>query len=211
MDHALIQHLEKRFAQSLPGVEAQIKMAPPGRHTSSPDQGSYHLACVLAFLFPKNKQWHISFIHRTSHHPNDKHAGQISFPGGKMCDLDQSLLSCALRETHEEIGVPGDHITVLGGLSPLYIPVSQFLVHPFVGYSLEYPGFQLQKEEVQQVLEVPLEQLFHPGTKKKGEIQISYGVMSGVPYYQVHQFPLWGATAMIVSELEHMMEGLFPL
>ena len=152
MDHALIQYLEARFSQPLPGEVAQYKMAPPGRYSSLPAPSAYKEACVLALLFPKNGSWHMSFIHRTSHHPNDKHAGQISFPGGRMCELDDTYESCALRETHEEIGVAADQISVLGRLSPLYIPVSQFLVHPFVGFSPKHPDFQLQKEEVHAVV-----------------------------------------------------------
>ena len=103
MDVKFIQNLEKRLYQDLPGEAYQNLMAPLGSEkyrTITPD---HKVACVLALLFPKENEWYISLIERASQHPEDKHAGQISFPGGKLDANDYSYEDCALRETYEEM------------------------------------------------------------------------------------------------------------
>jgi 8-oxo-dGTP pyrophosphatase MutT (NUDIX family) len=205
MDIDLIHHLEASLYQRLPGVEAQNRMAPIASDLYRQLSSDYKVACVLALLFPKEREWHISLIQRSSHHPEDKHAGQLSFPGGQLSQEDATHEDCALRETYEEIGVSPDHVGVLGGLTPLYIPVSNFLVHPYVGFTTEYPQFSPQEAEVSQILEVPVKHFLQSANKAVGPVNSSTNALHNVPYYIVHGHKLWGATAMIMSELEHVV------
>jgi 8-oxo-dGTP pyrophosphatase MutT (NUDIX family) len=205
MQDAVITKIKEQLCRPLPGREAQLKMAPPSRYAVHVPAENYQTACVLALLYPREKHWHLSLIKRTSRYPHDKHAGQISFPGGQLHDTDPSLEACALRETFEEIGVVTHDIAVLGQLSSLYIPVSNFLVHPFVGYTTSYPTFQANEEEVQDILELPLSVLLHPESKRSGVFTSRNAPVTHAPYYHFEEHKIWGATAMMLSELETIL------
>lgn len=202
MDINTIHLLEKRLSQDLPGYDIQKKMAPTANDLYLQVNPDHKVACVLALLYPKNDNWHISLIERASSHPEDKHAGQISFPGGKLDENDASFEDCALRETYEEIGIAPDTIGILGELTPLYVYVSNFLVHPFVGFTTEAPRFSIQESEVKSILEVPLDHFTKSKNKFIGDISIRETILPNTPYYEVYGHKLWGATAMMMSELE---------
>jgi 8-oxo-dGTP pyrophosphatase MutT (NUDIX family) len=205
MDINVIHLLEKRLAQDLPGYDIQNKMAPPlGSDRYSQILPDHKVACVMALLFPKNDQWHLSLIERAGMHPEDKHAGQISFPGGKLDENDASYEDCALRETYEEIGIAPDTIGILGELTPLYVFVSNFLVHPFVGFTTESPRFILQESEVKSIIEIPIEHFTKAKNKQQGDIHTRDIIIPNTPYYDVYGQKLWGATAMMMSELEYV-------
>lgn len=205
MDINIIHSLEKRLAQDLPGFDVQSKMAPPvGNENYKHVAPDHKIACVLALLFPKNDKWHLSLIERASNHPEDKHAGQISFPGGKLDENDVSFEDCALRETYEEIGIAPDTIGILGELTPLYVFISNFLVHPFVGFTTEAPKFTLQESEVKSIIEVPMNHFTKPQNKLLADIKTRDITLQNTPYYDLYGQKLWGATAMIMSELEHV-------
>ncbi|MBK9564396.1 MAG: CoA pyrophosphatase [Saprospiraceae bacterium] len=208
MDVNFIHRLEKRLYNDLPGEQYQNMMAPVGSEKYRVVAPDHKVACVLALLFPKDDEWHICFIERSSQHPEDKHAGQISFPGGKFDENDYSFEDCALRETYEEIGVPPDNIGILGGLTPLYVYVSNFLVHPFVGFTSEYPDFKPQISEVSNIIELPLSHLMKEKNKGKTDIEIRNITLPDTPYYNVCDKKMWGATAMIVSELEQIISSI---
>ena len=180
-------------------------MAPAHHHLYRKISPDYKTACVLALLFPIDKVWHIGLIERSIDHPDDKHAGQLSLPGGKMEKTDVSLEDCALRETYEEIGVHPNSIGILGSLTPLYVFVSNFKVYPFIGFTTEYPKFTLQKSEVSAFYEVPLDNFTNPTNKSKIDIPVRELILPDVPYYKVRDKILWGATAMIMSEIEHIL------
>ena len=209
MDISVIHSLEKRLSLDLPGFEAQNKMAPKGNDGYRNVAKDHKVACVLALLFPKNDQWYISLIERATIHPEDKHAGQISFPGGKLDDNDASYEDCALRETYEEIGIAPDTIGILGGLTPLYVYVSNFLVHPFVGFTIESPKFIIQESEVKSIIEVPLDHFTKSKHKYVGDIMVRDMTLPETPYYDVYGQKLWGATAMMISELEHVWSKVY--
>jgi 8-oxo-dGTP pyrophosphatase MutT (NUDIX family) len=156
MDQGFIQEISNKLAQPLPGREAQYRMAHVVRTTYQAPPTDARIASVLALFYPKNDEWHLVFIERAASHPGDRHAGQISFPGGKKEPQDQVLSDTALREAEEEIGVRASDIQLLGGLTDLYIPVSNFQVHPFVGWLDYTPEFSPQESEVAAVIEVPL-------------------------------------------------------
>jgi len=165
-------------------------------------------AGVMALLFPADDDWRLTLIRRTSHNPADRHGGQISFPGGKREDEDTDLSQTALRETEEEIGVDAADIRLLGKLSDLYIPVSNFLVHPYVGYLGYVPSFRPQASEVAQVITVPVTTLITPDSRQLTDIAISSQLtLRDVPHYAVDSHVVWGATAMIISELVAVWEA----
>jgi 8-oxo-dGTP pyrophosphatase MutT (NUDIX family) len=208
MDVSFIHDLEHRLSEDLPGEEAQNKMAPSGSEKYRVVTPDHKVACVLALLYPKDKEWHISLIERASKHPEDKHAGQISFPGGQLNDTDYSYEDCALRETYEEIGVSPDTIGILGSLTPVFVYVSNFLVHPFVGFTTEYPRFIKQDTEVKDIIEIPVKHFLKPKNKGTVDITVRDVTLRNTPYYDINGQYLWGATAMIISELEHIIKDI---
>lgn len=199
---ALITQIKKRFTEPLPGRLAQYKMAHAVRKDHPPAPANARVACVLPLLYPREGQWHIVLIERMSTNKNDRHSGQISFPGGKLEPTDASLMAGALREAEEEVGINSQEVEVLGQLTDLYIPVSNFLVHPFVGKMDYQPEFEPQPSEVQSILEVPLKDLLNPQRIKKTDMKLSPQLtLRNVPYYHLENHIVWGATAMILSEL----------
>ena len=209
MNVQFIHDLESKLNQDLPGEDVQNLMAPIGSEKYRLVPQDHKVDCVLALIFPIDHEWHLCLIERTSEHPEDKHAGQISFPGGKMNEDDYSYEDCALRETYEEIGVAPESIGILGGLTPLYVYVSNFLVHPYVGFSTEYPRFIKQESEVKTILEIPLGHFLKSRNKSTTEIKVRDVVLHDTPYYDVNGHKIWGATAMMISELEHIVKDIF--
>ena len=127
------------------------------------------------------------------------HAGQISFPGGRQ-DEGETLEQTALRETEEEIGVARNEIEILGRLNPVYIPPSDFTVTPFVGWSSNPPHFVRSPDEVAEIIQAPISHLVDPRTLKIGDISTAKGVVKNVPFYEVNQHRVWGATAIMLGE-----------
>jgi 8-oxo-dGTP pyrophosphatase MutT (NUDIX family) len=157
------------------------------------------LGGVLVLLYGKNDELNLVLTRRRD--DLQSHAGQISFPGGRHED-PETLLMTALRETHEEIGVPPTAVMPLGTLASLYIPPSDFEVHPFVGWYShgERPIFTPDTGEVAEILEVPLRHLIDPATRQEEPWELR-GQQVKVPYYDVQGYKVWGATAMMLSEL----------
>jgi len=203
----MIDKIRHKLSQTLPGRIAQLKMAPALRqhYKGAPDDAT--VACVLVLLFPKNDNWHFTLIQRVSH-KKDRHSGQISFPGGRLEEDDKSLLAGALREAEEEVGVARDEINVLGKLTQLYIPVSNFLVHPFVGFLEKMPEFVPQPSEVDSILEIPVAELNKKENKKTRDISGGRNIiLKNVPYFDFEGKVVWGATAMMLSEFEWVVFG----
>lgn len=194
--------LEERLDLPLPGTEAQFRMAHLGREfRSQPAPDTARDASVLLLVYPSDENAHTVLIQRTGTLEHDRHKGQISFPGGKKEEYDLDFSESALREAEEEIGIPRSMIRLIRPLTPLYIPVSNFLVHPYLGIALEKPVFTAQLTEVADILEVPLKRFFESDSVKKTDIAIHDGlVLHDVPYFDLDGRVLWGATAMIMSE-----------
>lgn len=210
MDHQpLIHALRKALTRPLPGRTAQELMT--GRVLPMPDAvpEDARASGVLLLLFPKGDEVCLLFIRRTE--DGQAHSGQISFPGGKQEPTDADLRVTALREANEEAGILSEDVDLLGTLTPLYIPISNFMVYPVVGYSLRPPVYQLSEQEVAAVLEIPLRLLFNAEHKIITTVRPSSRpqMQLTVPAYRLPDGSIvWGATAMILSELEVLWQDL---
>jgi 8-oxo-dGTP pyrophosphatase MutT (NUDIX family) len=208
--YEFIQSLKEALKQPLPGREAQFRMAHVGRRAYMEAPADARKAGVLVLLFPEKDDWHVALMERSSHNPNDRHGGQISFPGGSFDpENDPSLLHTALREAHEEMGIEPKEAEVLGALTDLYIPVSNFHVFPFVACLRAAPVFVPQEEEVSAILTAPIS--FFTDEKSVQITELVLGgnfVLKDVPCFMVEGRVMWGATAMIMSELTAVFAGL---
>ncbi|MCB0661486.1 MAG: CoA pyrophosphatase [Saprospiraceae bacterium] len=196
-----VNDLERKIKKGLPGRDAQLHMAPSVRkhYMEAPDTAS--TASVLALFYPKEGQNHLVLIERQTK-KNDRHGGQISLPGGKTEPTDAGHDETALREAEEEVGVKSNDVELIGSLTELYIPVSNFKVFPFVGFMDYRPDFVPQLSEVKSILEIPFDEFLHQSARKTMDMQVSQHItMRSVPYFDVQGRVVWGATAMILSEL----------
>lgn len=201
-DRALLQRLHRGLlSPPLPGRAAQQTMAPRLRGEYGAPPADARRAAVLALLFPADGGLRLLYIQRTSPR-RDRHAGQISFPGGSVDAGDPDTESTALRELEEEVGVPATAVTVLGAITPLYIPVSNFLVDPYVGYAPQLPPLRLQASEVARTLTVGVADLLEPTARRRGNRKLTTGLtLPDTPYWSVGPEEIWGATAMMTAEI----------
>jgi 8-oxo-dGTP pyrophosphatase MutT (NUDIX family) len=201
-DLALLSLAQVKAALALPNfdsVAAQRRMMPIVRvpqaflASTPPKQ-----AAVLLLLYEREAELHFVLMRRAEH--TGVHSGQISFPGGRR-EADESPVQTALRETHEELGIPPDSVQVIGHLAELYIPPSNYLVQPIVGVCTIPPCWQPKHDEVAEVIEVPLRLLFDDALKGAEET-VRYGLPFRIVYYNLLGHKVWGATASFLSELE---------
>ena len=193
--------LKIEISKGLPGIDVQWAMASSDRMIKGfpgfPKEDSMP-AAVLILLYPKDDLIYTAFIQRPEH--NGVHGGQISFPGGKKEASDPDLIHTALREAYEEIGVNPSEIIIISTLTPLFIPVSNMVVTPVVGWMHKQPVFKKQEEEVVFIIEADLKTLMNPSTTKIKPFEIR-GEMIDIKYFDYKNNIIWGATAMIVHEL----------
>jgi 8-oxo-dGTP pyrophosphatase MutT (NUDIX family) len=197
----LVKKLKENLQLPLPGLSEQLRLAPITRLN---ELKSFNIpndaqqSAVMVLLYPANDHAGILLIKRAV--DDTIHSGQVSFPGGKKEKADTNLKETALRETYEEIGIPSESISVIGTMTKLYIPPSNFEVHPFVGYLKSLPGLRTNYE-VERVIQVPLKELTHPNAIQHKTIKSRDGQYYEVPCYFIQSEIVWGATAMMLSEL----------
>lgn len=204
---SLINRLRERLQQPLPGITAQERMM--GRVVSMPAKvpDNARPSAVLCLLFPMNDELHVLLMKRKE--DRTAHSGQVSFPGGRYETTDADLKATALREAQEEVGIVSGDVDILGALTPLYIPVSNFNVYPYVGFTQTRPEYNLSQNEVSYTIEVSLSNLLHADRKTITDVVSPAvpGVLRKVKAYQLEDDTIiWGATAMILSELEVILE-----
>jgi 8-oxo-dGTP pyrophosphatase MutT (NUDIX family) len=190
-------------------LNAQSRMAPRTRPIRRPElPGAARLAAVLVLMYPNAPTAHsdpvlyFPLMRRPEY--NGVHSGQISLPGGS-CEANETFEQTALRETREELGVV-ESIEILGSLTPLYVPPSNFEIHPFVGYLPKRPIWSPDAREVAEIIEAPIATLFDEQAKGIEETTRD-GNRLAFPFYRVGQYKVWGATAAILSELETRLEA----
>jgi 8-oxo-dGTP pyrophosphatase MutT (NUDIX family) len=194
--------LRALMAQPLPGLEAQLHMAPNPRVGWDPltfPDGARDGAALL-LVYPHDDTLHFPLTVRGSGLRN--HTGQVSLPGGRV-DQGESYEDAALREAEEEIGVDPRAVQVLGRLTPLHIPVSGYILHPVIGFTSMRPAFQRAEWEVARIIEAPVSVLNDPRSRKR---EMRTRSVSGqtidvdVPFYDIDGEKVWGATAMVLAE-----------
>lgn len=163
-------------------------------------------AAVLCMFYPKNDAVYFPLILRNSY--PGVHSNQVSFPGGRREESDKDDGMTALRECEEEIGIAKEKIEIIRSLTDLYIPPSNFLVKPYLGWCEQTPHFVPQPEEVQQIIEVKVEDLLNESTLITENLTTSYAQMMAVKAFKLNDFVVWGATAMILSEIKHLLKSL---
>jgi 8-oxo-dGTP pyrophosphatase MutT (NUDIX family) len=204
--------LREALSRPLPGLDAQLRMAPSPRPgwdpLKVPDGAANGAGLLLVYPtfaeatagMPHDGTLHIALTVRGSGLRN--HTGQVSLPGGRV-DEGESFEAAALREATEEIGIDPNAIELLGRLTPLHIPVSGFLLHPIVGFTPMRPAFQRAEWEVARIIEAPVSLLSDPAVVKR---EIRTRVVKGqsidvdVPYFDIDGEKVWGATAMVLAE-----------
>ncbi len=201
-----IKHIEKKLESELPGKEAQIKMSPSDRgetKRTENDRKKSKESAVLVLLYPVNNIPFTVFIKKNKY--KGVHSGQVGFPGGMRKKTDKNLIETALREASEEIGTNSQNIKIIGGLTKLYIPVSNITVFPFVGYVNYMPEFVSDDFEIDKIIPFEMTKLISKETVFLKTISVGKHKIS-VPYYNIDGYHVWGATAMIVSEFISLIE-----
>lgn len=196
-----LRQLRIDLSHPLPGQDAQQRMAPrPRRGSFTPKKPGQETrqGGVLILLYPYADQVYFPLILRPTY--SGVHSGQVGLPGGGYEEIDNGMAETALRETYEEVGVHPSQITLLGTLTQLYVSASDYLVHPYVGWTDYRPEFRADPYEVAKLIQAPLAEFLAPGNHQEEMWQLR-GNDVLVPFFDVQDQVIWGATAMILSEL----------
>lgn len=196
----------------LPAQASHLKMIPPSRrewlHVPNKAMNQSRKAGVLALFYPdETHQTKFILILRKTY--EGIHSAQVGFPGGKLEVEDASIKDAAIRETFEEIGVPKYDIQVLQELSGIYIEPSNFYVHPFIAITPKTPFFKLQEDEVEALIEVSLQHFLDDNLVMTNRVKASYNIDVEVPTFLLNNHIVWGATAMILSEIKDLLKQLY--
>lgn len=190
---------------------AHIKMAPLGRapylKISEDLKLQSRKSAVMMLFYPKGNQTHLVLIERAAY--KGVHSAQIAFPGGKWEEQDKDLRKTALRETEEEIGIDASKIEIIRSFTQIYIPPSNFLVAPFMGVLEVEPKFVPDSKEVAKIIEFPIEALFEEDLVHNILKTTSYANDLRVPAYVYSDIAVWGATAMMMSELKETLALIY--
>ncbi len=203
-----ITHIPKIEQETLLGDLAHEMMSPPERaelvKVMNFEAINPKKAAVMMLFYPKNKKTHLVLIKRNSY--KGVHSAQIAFPGGKVELYDLNFQETALRETEEEVGVLRHKIKVIRPFTEIYIPPSNFMVYPFLGFSEDELVFLPDPEEVAGIIELPLKDFLNEDFVVNHKMSTSYSVDIEVPAFQIQNHVVWGATAMMLSELKETLK-----
>lgn len=204
-----IDLIKQKLQLPLPGISSHLKMAPPHRvneiinHLDNSENSTK--SAVLILFFYEDNQLKMIVIRRSVY--VGIHSGQIAFPGGRYEEVDIDVRITALREIEEEIGIPENKIEIIGRLTDIYVPPSNFLISVFVGYLAERPLYNIDEREVGEVIEIPFAEFYKPDLiKEKNFFVNSIKAADNAPYYDVANTEIWGSSAMVISELLDVLE-----
>lgn len=192
------------YEQWQPNFDVPNLNRPKSRPAELPGPGKF--AAVLLMLYQTDQCDDTRLVLTRRRRDMSKHPGQISFPGGRQ-DAGETLVTTALREASEEIGIDPENVEVLGQLNTVYIPPSDFTVTPFVGWHHGFPSFDAAEYEVAEILQVQIKLLLDPATLVHGQVETWNRIdptkprKITVPYYAVGRQQVWGATAIMLDEL----------
>lgn len=207
MESQLFFHqLREVLKAPLPGRAAQDQMLIPGRdklYKPLPREQAIP-AAVLLLLFPHANDVHFFLTKRTQE--VEHHKGQISLPGGRW-ESGERLYETALRETQEEIGIAPETVTFLGPLTPLFVPVTGYLIHPFIGAVQQNPPVTPHAREVDTLFSVSIQDLIDDQNQRLAVRRIN-GIDVEVPYFQLGSYKVWGATSMILAEFKTLLKKI---
>ena len=195
----------------LPAETSQFKMSPPFRLKLQEMQKDKikdaKQAGVMALFYPnRNYETTLVLILRKTY--KGVHSAQVGFPGGKLEDADSTIKDAALRETYEEIGVPISAIEVIKKMTQVYIPPSNFFVQPYLGVTTKTPNFVKQDDEVEDIIEVALNDFIDDNSIITETVSTSYKVNVDVPAFKLNNHVVWGATAMMLSEVKDLLKEM---
>jgi 8-oxo-dGTP pyrophosphatase MutT (NUDIX family) len=203
-----LEYVPKLVDVNLPAREAHFKMAPLERIESlknlNIDNINPKKAAVMMLFYPKKGRTHLVLIVRNSY--KGVHSSQIAFPGGKYEAEDQSFEKTALRETHEEIGIHPERIEIIMPFTNLYIQPSNFMVYPFLGICKEEIVFVPDGNEVVNIIELPLKDFLNDDLIITTTMSTSYANEIEIPAFKINEHIVWGATAMMLSELKDVLK-----
>lgn len=206
---SFLADIYKLKEKPLGGLESQFKMAPLLRKRFSLDDIASQKpkdSAVLALFYPGiDNMTNILLMLRASY--NGVHSSQISFPGGKKDKKDPSLQHTALRETEEEIGIANNDIIIIREMTKTYIPPSNFMVTPFLGLINTKPRFKTN-EEVERLIEVNVKELLDENSLTSKNLSTSYMKNVDVPCFKLNDYTVWGATAMMLSEIKDLLKSI---
>jgi 8-oxo-dGTP pyrophosphatase MutT (NUDIX family) len=202
--------LKDRCLKVLPGELAQNKLAPLIRIKQVEERIKSGIqpmhSSILIPIFPVGPELHTVLIQRTA--SNGVHSHQIAFPGGRMDDNDVDYYATALREANEELGIFPETVEFIGKLTDLYVPPSNFIIHPFIGFLKERPVYIPETNEVDSFFEVTLKDFLDSEKIKYRQMKMVNGELINTPYYDMDSKVVWGATAMIIRELSEILEEI---
>ena len=208
----MIQKLQKKLEGKLPGIESWKRMAVKSGKGESIESESLQKysdwiskeklndmrkAAVLIGLFKKNGEWCFSLIRRPMNEKN--HPGQIALPGGAR-EKNENLMNTALREAFEEVGIKPEDVEIIGQLTPIPVPVSEYIIYPFVGVISYEPEWVINGDEVEELFILKMSELINSDNGYT-EIRHLRGNQVEVPIFKVMNETVWGATAAVLSEL----------
>jgi len=197
------------LTKPLPGLDAQAAMSPVGRGIKLDEErlSNAKQSAVLIPIYFIEGEAQILLIQRAEY--PGVHSGQFAFPGGRVEEQDSDTQMTALRETEEEVGLPPTHVELLGKMSQLFIPPSNSLVDPYLGYIAELPELVLQESEVQRTLSCPVSLLLDDTIIQFSDnIKVMGVKLKKVPYFSIDGNVVWGATASMLNELKVLLQRL---
>lgn len=199
-----IKNLSERLQMPLPGEIAHKMMAAKSRLSllNTPNSTTRKSAILILF-YPFENTVKIPLILRPKY--DGMHGGQVAFPGGRYEKTDENLTRTAIREAQEEIGIRATDVQIIGQLTELYIPPSNFLVLPVVGFMNKKPAFYPDPREVDTIFEISLDEIMNPSIISEELLNVR-GVEVQAPIYAIQNHKVWGATAMMIAELLMLLD-----